>query len=111
MREREPSLTRLKQEVSFEDTEDDALQRLHLRAALGKLDQRSQEIIALRYGADLSDRQIGDLLEMKPGAVRVAMHRAFGKLRAVMEADEAAASMLRLRNARASSFGGEVSSP
>jgi RNA polymerase sigma factor (sigma-70 family) len=54
---------------------------LDLRAAVAELDARERELIALRYGADLTARQIGDLLDLKTNAVEVALHRALRRLR------------------------------
>ena len=59
----------------------DSAERLDLRAAVAELDQRDRELIALRYGADLSARQIAELLELKTNAVEVALHRALRRLR------------------------------
>jgi RNA polymerase sigma-70 factor, ECF subfamily len=67
--------------------EDDTLQRLSLRAAVMRLDDRDRELIALRYGADLSARRIGELLGLRTNAVEVALHRALARLRAEVEGD------------------------
>ena len=56
--------------------------RLSVAAALATLDHRDRELIALRYGADLSSREIGGLLEMRPNSVDVALHRCRERLRA-----------------------------
>jgi len=45
-------------------------------------------LIALRYGADLSARQIAELLELKTNAVEVALHRALARMRGHMQSDE-----------------------
>ena len=58
-----------------------AVERLTLRAAVASLDDRDRELIALRYGADLTARQIAETLEMRTNAVEVALHRALGRLR------------------------------
>ena len=71
------------------DVEEDTARRLRLAAAMSVLDERERELIALRYGADLSAPQIGDLLELQSTAVRVALHRALGRLREAL--DETAA--------------------
>jgi RNA polymerase sigma-70 factor, ECF subfamily len=55
--------------------------RLELRAAVARLPQRERELVALRFGGDLTARQIGELLEMKTNAVEVALHRALASLR------------------------------
>jgi RNA polymerase sigma factor (sigma-70 family) len=59
----------------------DSAGRLDLQTAVAELDPRDRELVALRYGADLSARQIADLLELKTNAVEVALHRALRKLR------------------------------
>jgi RNA polymerase sigma-70 factor (ECF subfamily) len=61
--------------------DDLAHSRIDLRAALEGLDERDRELLALRYGADLTARQIAELLELKTNAVEVALHRALGRLR------------------------------
>ena len=60
-------------------------QRIDVSRAIAELDQRDQELIALRYGADLTARQIGKVMEMKTNAVEVALHRALGRLRELLE--------------------------
>jgi RNA polymerase sigma-70 factor (ECF subfamily) len=71
--------------TSPEDLEADALQRLTLAAAMERLDERSRDLVALRYGADLSARQIGEILGMKTNAVEVALHRTLARLRPELE--------------------------
>jgi RNA polymerase sigma factor (sigma-70 family) len=61
-----------------------AVDRLTVRAAVASLDERDRELIALRYGADLTARQIAETLEMRTNAVEVALHRALGRLREVL---------------------------
>jgi RNA polymerase sigma-70 factor (ECF subfamily) len=67
------------------DLERETAERLELRAAVAKLSDHDRELVALRYGADLSARQIGRLLGMRTNAVEVALHRALGRLRADLE--------------------------
>jgi RNA polymerase sigma factor (sigma-70 family) len=71
-------------------TQDDftngACERADLYAAIGHLEERDRELLALRYGADLSARQIGRVLEMRTNAVEVALHRTLGRLRQELEA-------------------------
>jgi RNA polymerase sigma-70 factor, ECF subfamily len=62
------------------DEEGAALLRLTVADLVSELDDRDRELIALRYGADLSAREIGDLLDMTPNAVDVALHRCRGRL-------------------------------
>jgi RNA polymerase sigma-70 factor, ECF subfamily len=71
------------------DLEQDAVRRIELAEAVGRLDPRAQELVALRYGADLTAAQIAKLLDMRPNAVEVALHRALGRLRELLaEPDE-----------------------
>ena len=62
--------------------------RVDLHRAVARLDARDQELVALRYGADLTAKQIGQLLELKTNAVEVALHRALGRLRAELERED-----------------------
>lgn len=71
------------------DLQEETADRLALFAALAVLDDRDRELIALRYGADLSARQIAALLEMRINTVEVALHRALARLRADLQADSA----------------------
>lgn len=71
--------------ISTEDLEGEALQRLTVSAAVEGLDERSRDLIALRYGADLSARQIGEILGLKTNAVEVALHRTLARLRPELE--------------------------
>ena len=70
---------------SAEDLEGEALERLTVAAAVDALDERSRELVALRYGADLSARQIGEILGLKTNAVEVALHRTLERLRPALE--------------------------
>ena len=56
-----------------------------MAAAVGRLDPRERELIALRYGADLTARQIADLLGQRTNTVEVALHRALARLRDLVE--------------------------
>jgi len=67
------------------DLEDDALRRISLSAAVGRLEERDRELIALRYGGDLTARQIAELQGAKTNAIEVALHRALGRLRTHLE--------------------------
>ncbi len=59
--------------------------RPELAQALATLDDRSRELIALRYGADLSSKEIGRILGLRPGAVDVGIHRTLARLRDLLE--------------------------
>jgi RNA polymerase sigma-70 factor, ECF subfamily len=56
-----------------------------LRRAVARLDIRSRDLVALRYGADLSSKDIGRIHQMSPGAVDVALHRALKELRNLLQ--------------------------
>jgi RNA polymerase sigma factor (sigma-70 family) len=63
------------------DLEDRAAARIDMTRELARLDERERELLALRYGADLTARQIGELLDLHTNAVEVALHRALRTLR------------------------------
>ena len=63
------------------DLADDTVRRLTLADAASRLSERDRELIALRYGAGLTGRQIGAMLDMSRNAVDVAVHRAAERLR------------------------------
>ena len=73
------------EQPSAEDLEGEAIRRLAVTGAVERLDDRGRELIALRYGADLSAREIGDVLGMKTNAVEVALHRTLARIRAELE--------------------------
>jgi RNA polymerase sigma-70 factor (ECF subfamily) len=70
------------------DLEEDMVRRLTVAAGLARLSERDRELLALRYGADLTVGQIGELLELRPNAVEVALHRARDRLAAVLAGGE-----------------------
>jgi RNA polymerase sigma factor (sigma-70 family) len=72
------------------DLEDDSLRRIALSAAIGHLEERDRDLIALRYGADLTARQIAELQGAKTNAIEVALHRALGRLRTHLEGSDTA---------------------
>ena len=59
-----------------------ALRSIELAAALAQLGGRDREIIALRFGADLTVREVAKVLELRTNTVEVALHRALARLRA-----------------------------
>jgi RNA polymerase sigma-70 factor, ECF subfamily len=70
------------------DLEEETIRRLTVSRAVAGLDERDRELIALRYGADLTARQIAELQGVKTNAIEVALHRALGRLRGTLGADE-----------------------
>lgn len=75
-----------------DDLAESAARRVELRAAVARLDGREQDLVALRYGADLTARQVGEVLGMRTNAVEVALHRALRRLRTYL--DDAGTSAL-----------------
>ncbi len=67
------------------DLEQEVARRLTLAAAVATLDERDRELVALRYGADLTARQIAALLGIRTNTVEVALHRALARLRTALE--------------------------
>lgn len=63
------------------DLEQQTVTRLELTRALSGLSEQDRELVALRYGADLSARQIAELLEARTNTIEVALHRALERLR------------------------------
>jgi len=63
------------------DMDAQVVRRIELAAALDRLDARARELVALRFGADLTARQIGEVLGMRTNAVEVALHRTLAALR------------------------------
>ncbi len=61
--------------------EEEAVQRLSLAEAIAALGERDRELIALRYGADLTARQIGRIFGKRTNTVEVALYRALARLR------------------------------
>lgn len=56
------------------------IDRMAVGQAVAQLDARDRELVALRYGADLSTRQIADILGLSRNAVDVALHRLRDRL-------------------------------
>ena len=67
--------------------EEEVEQRVALKTALAVLSDRDRELLALRYGGDLTAGQIADVLEMKVNAVEVSLHRALARLREILESE------------------------
>jgi RNA polymerase sigma-70 factor (ECF subfamily) len=61
--------------------DDQVALRLALVAALRHLTRRQQEVVVLRYIADLSENEVGVALRMSQGTVKTHLLRAMPKLR------------------------------
>lgn len=81
--------------VSSPGFEDDSVRRLTLAAAVAQLGDRDQELIALRFGADLTAAQIAQVVDAKTNTVEVALHRALERLRSIHENENAPRSSPR----------------
>ena len=64
--------------------EDLLLDRLSVRAALARLSPAERQLIQLRYGNDLAQPAIADLLDLPEGTVKVRLHRIRERLRTVI---------------------------
>jgi RNA polymerase sigma-70 factor, ECF subfamily len=71
-------------EVAGPDHTAETAERIDLHDAVACLDGRSRDLVALRYGADLSSKEIGRIYDMSAGAVDVALHRALKELRSTL---------------------------
>jgi len=80
------------EEASAGDLEAESVARVDLARALARLEPRDQELLALRYGADLTARQIGELLGLQTNAAEVALHRALERLRAAFRRQDGGGS-------------------
>jgi RNA polymerase sigma factor (sigma-70 family) len=60
-------------------TQQEELQRLH--DFLSQLSQQEQDIISLKFGAELTNRQIAGMLNLSDSNVGVIVHRTIHKLR------------------------------
>src|SRR3954447_7293909 len=60
-----------------------------LERALATLDQRDREVIALRYGADLTGPQIAELMDLSLANVQQIASRALRRLRSELQSPEA----------------------
>jgi RNA polymerase sigma-70 factor, ECF subfamily len=76
-------------EPSLPGVDSEVVERLTLEQALRTLSGFDQELLALRYGADLRVRDIAKLLDRKTNAVEVALSRARNRLAAALETAEA----------------------
>jgi RNA polymerase sigma-70 factor (ECF subfamily) len=91
--ERVDVLAEVPEAAAPDDVATESAQRLDLARALATLNARDRELVALRYGADLTAKQIAELLELRVNTVEVTLHRVLRRLRDVLEAgDEPAAA-------------------
>jgi RNA polymerase sigma-70 factor, ECF subfamily len=84
-REREAVPLEVPEQAAPEDLEAETIRRLTLFSAMKRLSDRERELLAMRYGADLTTREIAELFDAQTNAVDVAIHRALARLRERME--------------------------
>lgn len=83
--EEEPALL---EELSGDDPElGDVSERDAFRALLESAQPREREVLALRYGADLSANEIAELLDLSPANVHQIASRALRRLRAELSGE------------------------
>lgn len=87
LRGRRPTVP-LDERLPARDDTEPAVERLTVSAALANLDDRDRELVAFRYGAGLSSREIAKLTGMTPGSVDVALHRCRERLRPLLDERE-----------------------
>jgi RNA polymerase sigma-70 factor (ECF subfamily) len=80
--------------------EDEVAGRISMDRALATLSERDRELVSLRYGADLTAKQIGSLLDLSTNAVEVALHRALDRLRAELPPGSAPRNATRARDVK-----------
>lgn len=56
-----------------------------LRVALATISEREQEIIRLRFGGGLGNKEIAEVMRLRAGNVAVILYRALRKLRAELK--------------------------
>lgn len=91
-RRRKPTVV-LDAALNHADTSDPAAevelkeQRFRLSSMLSRLPERQQELIALKYGAELTNREIAKQLDLTETNVGTLLHRLITQLRSEWEAE------------------------
>jgi RNA polymerase sigma-70 factor, ECF subfamily len=67
-----------------DDVETEVVERVALWEAMSELGDRDRELISLYY-AGLNGGQIAELLDVRRNTIDVALHRALGRLREILE--------------------------
>lgn len=70
------------------DPQEQVVQREEVRQALAQLSADQRRVIALRYGADLTEVAIAQVLGWPPGTVKSRLNRARARLRALLNEGE-----------------------
>jgi RNA polymerase sigma-70 factor (ECF subfamily) len=77
--------------ASPEDAAVASERRRALAAAVGSLEDRDREVIALRWFAELSEAEMATALGVRPGTVKSRLSRAMERLRAALADNEVTA--------------------
>jgi len=85
-RKRTTALVAEPAEVAAPDDPDLAARRATVRAALGRLEPRDRELIALKYHGGLSNADVAALTGLSESNVGTRLHRAMTKLREACDA-------------------------
>jgi len=80
-RRRSAALLADPEDVGGSDTEETAVRRAAVRAALAQLDPRERELIALKFHAGLSNAEIAGVLGVSESNAGTRVHRAVNRLR------------------------------
>ncbi|MBE0428755.1 MAG: sigma-70 family RNA polymerase sigma factor [Thermoleophilia bacterium] len=70
---------------TVEDAAETAWRQRELLAAIDRLSDEQRQVVLLRLVANLSSRQIGEVLEKSEGAVKALQYRALTNLRDILE--------------------------
>jgi RNA polymerase sigma factor (sigma-70 family) len=70
---------------TVEGPEEEVTRSAVLLEALGQLSEREREVLALRFGGDLTGREIADVLELSVANVQQIVSRSLRKLRELLE--------------------------
>jgi RNA polymerase sigma-70 factor (ECF subfamily) len=57
----------------------------HIKMYLNRLEEREQEVIALRFSIELKSQEIAQIMGLTPSNVRVLLHRSLRKLRQLLQ--------------------------
>lgn len=60
----------------------------HLREAVGRLPAEQQQVVLLKLMLNLSNRQVGDILDKSEGAIKALQHRATKTLKKLMDSEK-----------------------
>jgi RNA polymerase sigma-70 factor (ECF subfamily) len=65
--------------------EEEALDRVAVRTALAVMSEADHALIALRYGEDLTQPRVAEVLGLPEGTVKVRLHRVRAALRSLLD--------------------------